>query len=361
MDKTAIVITTIHLPKILDDIGKNIVQHDSPGVSILVIGDKKTPEGVREYCQEMSERHRIPIDYFGIEEQEKEFAEEKELLKLFPYNTPDRVILGGLIAYKRGCKRIIALDDDNFPTENDLVGFHSITGKDTRMMVIENELGWFNVHSALIEINNIPFYPRGFPWGQRNSKANEKAFHLFQHRVVVNQGLVLGDSDIDAISRLFYPIKAVGMIPEFGTQFALYPGVWSPFNYQNTCLFRDIIPIYYRPISTGRNADIWTAYLINKLAEHFNDVISFGQPLVTQIRNEHNLWKDLIDELPCDMATDKFVEILRNVELTKKTYLEALGELLDKAGESDELIINMFFEEYRKWYTIISKLLWIQK
>ncbi len=270
-----------------------------------------------------------------------------------------------MLCYLKGCDRLIAVDDDNFPTQHDFVGFHSITGTETELNLIKNDSGWFNVHNALVEENNIPFYPRGFPWGQRNPESNKKTFHSAKRKVVVNQGLVLEDPDIDAISRLFWPIRAVAMKPEFGSQFGLYPGTWSPFNYQNTSLCRELIPLYYRPLSAKRNADIWTAYLINKLAEYFGDVITFGQPLVRQIRNKHNLWEDLDMELINDRATDAFISLLRNADLSKDNYFDALGELIAKCQKDLERMkdipapeaemIQLFFIEYQRWYEIVSK------
>lgn len=367
MNKIAITITTINIPKILKNICENLIKYKHSDVSILVIGDKKTPDETRGYCAKIANEFQVDIEYLGIEEQEKVFQENKELLELFPYNTPDRVILGGMLSYLGECERLIAVDDDNFPTKYDFVGFHSITGKQSEVNLIKNEAGWFNVHNALVDERNIPFYPRGFPWKQRNPESNKKVFQQEKRKVVVNQGLVLEDPDIDAITRLFWPIRAIEMRKEFGSQFGLYPGVWSPFNYQNTCLAREIIPLYYRPLSTKRNADIWTAYLINKIAEHFGDVITFGQPLVKQIRNQHNLWDDLDTELINNRATDAFISLLRNVELNKDNYFDALGELIVKCHDDlgkiqdtttpEMKMIKQFFAEYQRWYEVVSKII----
>lgn len=366
MSKTAITITTIHIPKILKDICENLISHKRSDVSILVIGDKKTPDETKGYCNKTANEFRVEIEYLDINEQEKAFQKHRDLLELFPYNTPDRVILGGILSYLRGYDRLIAVDDDNYPTQYDFVGFHSITGTETELNLIKSDSGWFNVHDALVEENNIPFYPRGFPWGQRTPESSKKTFLAAKPKVIVNQGLVLEDPDVDAISRLFWPIRAIAMKSEFGSQFGLYPGTWSPFNYQNTSLCRQIIPLYYRPISAKRNADIWTAYLINKLAEHFNDAITFGQPLVKQIRNRHNLWDDLDTELINNRATDNFVSLLRNVDLSKDNYFDALGELITKCQKDLKRIkdiptleaemIKHFFVEYQRWYEIVSNL-----
>ena len=157
------------------------------------------------------------------------------------------------------------------------------------------------------------------------------------------------------------------MNDKFDPQFGLNPGVWSPFNYQNTSLIRDLIPCYYRPISTLRNADIWTAYIFNKLTESKGHIITFGKPLVKQIRNPHNLWDDLDVELINNRATDNFIELLRRVKIQGNTYFDLLGDLIDKCQNEMKSIDNIllsekkmicdFLDEYKVWYNIISKII----
>ena len=368
MSKTAITITTINVPNFIEGICQNLIKYNRlNSAAMIVIGDVKTPAETRGYCKKMSDKFKAEIEYLDIKDQKKALSKYKELLELFPYNTPDRVMLGGMLSYLRGYDRLIAVDDDNYTTEHDFVGFHSITGTEVNLDLIKNDSGWFNVHSALQEENNIPFYPRGYPWEQRKPEANKINYQSKKVKVVANQGLVLEDPDIDAISRLFHPIRATAMKADFKPQFGLYPGTWSPFNYQNTSLCRELIPLYYRPLSALRNGDIWTAYLINKLAGHFGQVITFGQPLVKQLRNPHNLWNDLDIELINNRATDDLISLLRNAALTKKTYFEALGELITncqkdlkkskiKSGPEKEMI-TQFFVEYRKWYKIVDKII----
>jgi len=351
---TTIVITTIHKPVFIKDLCWNINLYGHDNVDILIIGDLKTPL-IKDYCQNVSLEFNIPIQYLDIEAQEKALTDYKPLLDLFPYNTPDRVILGGVIAYLRGCERIIAVDDDNFVTNADFVGFHSVAGQTKDMPVLQNDLGWYNVHSILKEERDIPFYPRGYPFSKRLLESSQGAYKPLIAKVVVNQGLVEGDPDIDALTRLANLIKVEGFKKGTIIHFGLWK-TWSPFNYQNTCLSRELIPCYYRPPLGLRNADIWTAYIFNKLAEHFGDIITFGQPLVKQIRNEHNLFDDLKIELQNNIETDYFVEMLQAVTLTKPNYFDVLIELLNKVEIDDSHPMTKgFIEEYKIWCNVISE------
>ena len=83
--------------------------------------------------------------------------------------------------------------------------------------------------------------------------------------------------------------------------------------------------------SSGRNSDIWTSYVICKLAETSKDVIAFGAPYVKQYRNPHNLWLDLKDELPNNLLTDYFVNLLSSIKLKKSSYMDMLLSLINKS------------------------------
>jgi hypothetical protein len=144
-----------------------------------------------------------------------------------------------------------------------------------------------------------------------------------------------------AVSRLFWPINVIALDSRYEPNFALNPGTWAPFNDQNTSISREIIPIFFKPPSTGRNADIWTAYVVTKLAEHFNHVITYGQPLVKQIRNIHDLREDYKIEELHNRSTDRFVNLLKSIDLKGDNYLEALIYLIDKSLEE---MGNVVFE-----------------
>ena len=363
MSKTVLVTTTIRVPKFLEGVCKNALMNNrEENLSLMVVGDKKTPNEAREFCSAISDRYRIPIHFYGPEEQEKKLAQHPRLLKLMPYNHGSRKLVGNFIAYLENCDNLIMLDDDNFVTNHDFFGHHEIVGRETEMDLFQTPSGWFNVCEALVEENNIPFYPRGYPWSQRKVVKEAATRKRGKLKVAVNNGLVLEDPDIDAISRLFWPIRVMGMKPAFEPVFGLYPGTWSSWNNQSTALGKNVIPAFFTPPGSGRNSDIWSAYTICRLAEHMQEVVAFGYPLVHQFRNPHNLWRDLEDESGNNKATDRFVALLRSVPLTKSTYLDSLGELLEGALamlavsgdilENEVALMKTFLMEYKVWQEI---------
>lgn len=357
--KMTLVTTTIRIPDFLEGVCKNALFYRRSNISFIVIGDRKSPLETRDYCQSISNQYRFPVEYLNIEDQEKALGDYPRFLKMMPYNSGSRKLVGSFLAYLRGCDTLIVLDDDNFMTGHDFFGNHGVVGTKTETDLYQTPSGWYNVYESLVEEQNLPFFPRGYPWSQRKKEKTISTRQKLELKVVVNSGLVLGDPDIDAISRLFWPIRVLAMKPAFEPRFGLHPGTWTSFNNQNSAYSRDLIPVYFTPPSAGRNSDIWASYVTCRLAEQMGDAISFGHPLSCQLRNPHNLWIDLEDEQPLNKITDNFVALLRSVSLRSKNYLDALGELISEClfklpslanvSEPEREIVRLFFEEYRVW------------
>jgi len=146
-------------------------------------------------------------------------------------------------------------------------------------------------------------------------------------RVAVNAGLWLDNPDIDALTRIERQPVVRGFKPSWKGNIALQPGTWSPFNSQNTALMRHVIPAYFLSPYVGRYDDIWASYIVNRIAEHLGDVITFGEPLVCQQRNPHDLWRDLDAERNGMILTDDLCHALRSIPLTGSTYHECFGEI----------------------------------
>ena len=330
--KNCIVTTTINVPEFLDGAFENADRHGRNLVAI-VIGDVKTPPEARDYCASLGKRYRCGGAYYlDLDAQNSVFGGHEKFLDIFPPNDAARKMVGTMLAYALGAETVIMMDDDNYvrDMEVDFVGAHGIVGSTVEVPCVRTECGWFNVYQAVEERENIPFFPRAFPWSARTRESMAGKMERREIRIVANQGLVKGDPDIDAISRLFWPIEVLGMRSDYEPAFALELGTWAPLNDQNTAITRNLLPIYFKPPSTGRNADIWTSYLVVKLAQRNGDTVSFGHPMVEQIRNKHDLWKDLEIEALNDQATDIFVKLLRNVEIESDGYFPGLKELVEK-------------------------------
>ena len=319
--KATIVTTTINVPYFLEDYAKNADQFGH-NVDFIVVGDRKTPSPeTAKFC------NTIPnCEFLHVLGQETYLERFPELEKHLPYNSPERRNVGMLKAYEQGADIIITLDDDNYITSHDVIRSHGIVGKYAYLPIIGSSTGWFNVCSMLQERDNVEFHHRGYPPAQRWLKGFETMQHASK-RVVVNAGLWVDNPDVDAITRLERELQVDGFKPGRPTTIGLAPGTWSPFNCQNTALHRDVIPAYFLSPFIGRHADIFASYVINRIAEHMNDAIAFGEPLARHDRSEHDLWKDLNLESDAMRVTDSFVAALRSIKLTGKSYHSCFGEI----------------------------------
>lgn len=326
MPSAAIVTTTIRVPELLADYAKNAAEHGHE-FHCIVAGDRKSAFATAAFCTQIQ-----GCEYLDLDAQEKylrSLPNGDGLARAIPHNSVSRRNVAILKAYMDGYDKIITIDDDNFLIEgHDFIGEHNV-GNVLELDGIDTMDGWFNVCSMLHEVFGQKFYHRGYPmihrWsGNLPKKARVKA------RVAVNAGLWLGDPDVNAFARLNCPLTVDGCN---ATTFALVPGIWSPFNSQNTSLARDVIPAYFLSPYTGRDVsrydDIWASYVVTRIAEHLGDVIAFGNPLVLQRRNEHDLIRDFENEIIGLRLTDSLCAALRGIRLKGKTYHECFGQIID--------------------------------
>ena len=347
--KTTVVTTTIRVPTFLTAYYENAKRFGHE-VDFVVAGDLKSDPNTQAFCD------KIPnCMYLGPYEQ-KSYIKDSPLETLL-WNSPGRRNVAMFWAYAHGADVIITLDDDNLATAADAIGKHtSAIGDHNLLYMYKAKTGWFNVCYILQERNNVEFYHRGYPPGQRwKDDWVDIEYPDGKKRVVVNAGLWTGDPDTDAITRLERPLNVSGFKSEHPDKVVLAAGTWSPFNCQNTALAREIIPAYFLNPMIGRHDDIFAGYVINRLAEHFGHVIAFGSPLAFHDRSPHNLWKDLDQERTGMQLTDSFVAVLRGMKLTAKTYHEGYGQIIeglyDWATNHDMENFIMFM---RNWHEVFK-------
>jgi hypothetical protein len=327
--KTTIVTTTIYVPRALEKYAQNAKFYGHSNLNFIVIGDRKTPPETKAFCDRITSNY-YPCEYLWVEAQERYLEPYPALWNHLPFNSIQRRNIGLLKAWAEGADVVITIDDDNWMLNHDFVRLHGIVGQRPELPAIETSSGWFNVCSVLEEASGTQFYHRGYPRGERwKEDESFRCVAPIRRRVAVNAGLWLDDPDIDAMTRLERPIVVKGLRAGY-SRFALQPGTWSPFNSQNTALCRDVIPAYFLSPCVGRYDDIWPSYLVTRIAEHLGDVIAYGEPLLRQKRNEHNLWRDLDAERTGMLLTDEFCATLRRIPLHGSSYHDCYGELAEK-------------------------------
>jgi hypothetical protein len=331
--KTAIVTTTINVPEFLDGYCRDFLKHGRRDVGFVVIGDKKTPPEAQAYCENLGQLHGFRMEYFTVERQQEYLKAFPELDEYLPYNSVQRRNVGMLYAYEQGCKILIAVDDDNYVLEPDLLKAHLQVGNVGKLKSYSSSTDWMNPCEFLESNPPFSFFHRGFPMSKRRVSA-ELTEGQRTGRVVVNVGMWLGDPDVDAWVRMTVPIESTRWTAT--ENFALAPATWAPFNSQQTAVARDLVPAYFLNPNAGRYDDIWGSFILHRIANHLGDLISYGSPIVSHLqqRSLTSLWRDMDDERMGTLLTDEFTSILQGCSLHADTYEGCYREIADAIEKS---------------------------
>lgn len=266
--KKAIVCTTINPPTEAIIKFSKITTWD-----LIIVGDLKTPHSLYD---EISCKYLSPVEQHSL---------YPLLSNAIGWNCVQRRNIGFVYAYKLGYEIIATVDDDNVPDKD--WGMNVIVGNETFIDVFNTDEVCFDPFSPYMEKE---LWHRGFPI-QIIAKKNEiKKISSQKRRIYVQSNLVNGDPDVDAICRISFSPNV-----ELSESFNFYSSnKIMPFNSQNTILHRDIIPYYFMFPSIGRMDDIWGSYILQFF---FPNSVAFGNANVRQLRNQHDLIKDLEEEL----------------------------------------------------------------
>jgi hypothetical protein len=276
--------------------------------------------------------------YLDVADQERWLGRFPAVGRLLPWNSIQRRNLGYLYAAEQGVRTIVTVDDDNLVTDDDFLGGHGVVGRSVAVECVESADGWANV-CAVLESDAGVVVHRGYPLSRRHARTPWRSA-VRTGRVAVNAGFWLGEPDVDAVSRIVAPAEVRRVAPEVRLPIGLAKGTWCPFNSQNTAFNIDLLPAAYlvvmgaeyRGLRIDRYDDIWMSYFVRAIADHLDDLVTYGRPLVRQERNAHDVLADLRGELPGMILTEGLVEVLRGVRFTAKTYAGCYAELIDALG-----------------------------
>jgi hypothetical protein len=306
-------------------------------VKVWVVGDRKTPPSAADLAAEISAQGLETV-YFGVDEQD-EWGRKFALYPLIPYNTDGRRVFGYLRALEDGCELLISIDDDNFPTQDDFVGYHRKTGQKWRQPVLKEESRFHNICEYLSFEPPRLVFPRGFPFQLRGHANQPHEAPCPEGTVIgVTEGLWLEEPDVDATTWLNGKMKGVDY--RGPDAFVLDPSTWSPVNTQNTSVVRELIPAFVFvtmawPVPGGkldRYGDIWGGYFLLALMQGTRYHVAFGRPLVEHRRNPHNYVDDLRYEFWGMILTDWLLETLR------KSFKPACRSMTERVLELAEFL-----------------------
>src|SRR6185437_8772549 len=258
------------------------------GYQVIVIGDKKTPQGWQHEN----------VQFYSIEGQDKM---QFDLVKTLPYNHYCRKMLGYLKAIENGADYIVDIDDDNIPKPN-----WNYPGFEGNFCCITGNQGFVNIYQLFTDKK---IWPRGLPLHLISRQFGlEKKLEDSDIKVGVWQGLADEDPDVDAIYRLTddtpcYFDKREPVVLKHGTL--------GQFNSQNTMIRKELFPLLYLPsYVTFRFTDILRSMVAQPIMWLYGYHLGFSNANVVQKRNPHDYMKDFISEIPMYEQGEKVIELV---------------------------------------------------
>ena len=332
--RCALVVTTIGDGDFLQKYAEQIkIEGFFDHCEMIVIPDKHTNPEIFGQCERLL-KHGFRVKCPTIDEQDTFLKRLGRIHQIIPYNSDNRRNVGFLMAIENGCDFIISIDDDNYCRLKDpFFQEHAVVCQgEVRLKTLHSSNGWYNICDLMcMEPKNV--YPRGFPYHARFQDSTIKLTPDIGH-IHLNAGLWLHEPDIDAITWLANPAKALSF---HGQSVLLGQDTWSPINTQNTAVHRDaLVAFYFIPMgySIGgmfidRYGDIFSGYFCQACVRHLGYRVRVGTPIVNHIRNPHNYLNDLSKELPCILLIEEISSWLRELTLDGNTYVEAYLSLAD--------------------------------
>ncbi|MGE0206508.1 MAG: STELLO glycosyltransferase family protein [Candidatus Babeliales bacterium] len=274
---------------------------------MVVVGDKKTP---RDW-------HLDNCEYLSPERQEElGFA----ITKLLPWNHYSRKNIGYLYAIQHGAQIIYETDDDSILLDDTITCLPEYT----KCPCAKSTTGLVNVYS---HFGQPSVWPRGYPL-HAILAPNNAIIQAMQNFIPIQQGLINGDTDVDAIFRLTRDEKdlAFDAIKE---PLALAKNTLCPFNTQNTVFYQKAFWGLLIPITVSfRVCDIWRGYWVQRLLWDLDAQLCFTRPTTYQDRNAHNIFKDFLDEQDLYTKAEDFASFLRSWQCSEPTFKEHIEKLM---------------------------------
>src|SRR5262245_37300405 len=107
--KVALVTTTIHVPHCLENYLENVERHGhGERISVIVVGDRKTPPTVGEYLAGLGRHFPASITYLDVEAQKPFLRRWPALDQALRYNCIQRRNIGYLKAALDGAHVIVS-------------------------------------------------------------------------------------------------------------------------------------------------------------------------------------------------------------------------------------------------------------
>ena len=200
-----------------------------------------------------------------------------------------------------------------------------------------------NTYNPYPHFGQSSMWPRGYPLENIGLPLTRSYELCSVNMPVIQQGLVNGHPDVDALFRMTRQQAGVDTRLKFddaAPAVILPHGVYAPFNAQNTFYTRSAFwSLFLFTTVTDRETDIYRAYWAQRLLRLTGYNVAFLPPTSQQIRNAwHTHIKDARDEARLYAHMGKFVDYLDKWVCTRVFFFDCMTEL------TDALVIRGFIE-----------------
>ena len=157
-------------------------------------------------------------------------------------------------------------------------------------------------------------------------------------RVVCNLGLWLGVPDINGFDKLGLECPTSHGLHQ--DRVALASQVMASLSSMNVAFLSELVPAYYQlpmgfPICNSRLdrfGDIWSGYILKRLADRLGDLITVGQPLVQHLKRGDTVRESRAEHYG-HLLESYFHELIDDAaeQISTSTYALMYAELADRA------------------------------
>ena len=305
--KIALATTTVHVPRALA-----VYRKFNKDVRFFVAVDKKTPDAAMDFMNELPDTQICQGDKYKCSE-------------LIGWNCIQRRAIAVLEALKWGAETIIVWDDDNLAMNDQyFYNFESTFLDPLQYLKAMPVSGWFDSGSLLTP----QIKQRGFPVTVKSENVFEP---ITDAKIGVATGLILGDADMDAHTRVTNAPLAYS-VHELAREGVLVDPkeTWTPFNTQNTAYLRELAPAMFCAPGIGRHDDIFASLITQRIMRERDLFVHVGQPFVYQQRNQHDLLKDMGEELFGMSHILEFADVLNNMNCASGSVLQDVRSIYER-------------------------------